>query len=104
MRLRLQYIPTTQASRIAIHVPPLSLHRRKTYRPIPDTQDIKRDALSVVLLVAGGLALISILSVSLAGCSAVSKLPSFEHCHEVQYSRTGADITVSARCTAEVAF
>ena len=87
-----------------MRMPPLSLHRRKTYKPLTVQQDIKGDALSVVLLVAGGLALISILSVSLAGCSAVSKLPSFEHCQEVQYSRTGADVSVNARCTAGVAF
>lgn len=88
-----------------MHMPPLSLHRRKTYKPLPDDhQDIKGAALSVVLLVAGGLALISILSVTLTGCTAISKLPSFEHCQEVQYSRTGTDVSVNARCTAGVAF
>lgn len=50
---------------------------------------------------------ISALSIVLAilhGCTAISKLPSFEHCQEVQYSRTGTDVAVNARCTAGVAF
>lgn len=40
----------------------------------------------------------------LAGCAAVSKLPSFEHCDEFQYSRKGTAVAVSASCTAGVAF
>lgn len=40
----------------------------------------------------------------LAGCAAVSKLPSFEHCDQVSYNRSGTAVSVSAQCTAGVAF
>lgn len=50
------------------------------------------------------IALIAVAAIALSGCAAISKLPSFEHCDQVQYSRSGTAVTVSASCTAGVAF
>lgn len=38
----------------------------------------------------------------LAGCSAISTLPSMQHCSKVEYSRNGQSIVIRAECMAPV--
>lgn len=40
----------------------------------------------------------------IAGCAAISKLPTFEHCSEVRYERIGTAVSVDAKCTAGTSF
>lgn len=40
-----------------------------------------------------------ILLLLVTGCSS---LPSMQHCHEVSYTRTGADIRIEATCRAPI--